>query len=322
VKAAIVKAPGVAPEYGDFAEPIVNEGCELVELVAAGIHNVVRSLAAGHHYGSAGTWPQIPGIDAVVRTPAGDLVYTGFIQPPYGTFAERMAAPLNMRFPLPAGTNPVHVAGGLNPGLASWLPLNARVAEIAKLGTVLVVGASGMAGLLAVQHALILGATHVVGLGRSPARLECAEKLGARTVALTGEREADAAALVDALAGTAPSIVLNYLWASAAETAFAALARRGFEEDAANIAYVQIGSMAGPEAAVPAELLRSRHIHISGSGAGSASIADAIAQVPAYIRMIADRTVDVPTRTYRLSSIAEAWTTPASSTQRNVIVPG
>lgn len=322
MKAAIVKAPNVAPEYGDFAEPIVGEGYEVVELVAAGIHNVVRSLAAGSHYGSTGKWPQIPGVDAVARTPAGDLIYTGFIQPPYGTLAERMAAPTTMRFPLPSGADPVQVAGGLNPGLSSWLPLNARAAEIGELGTVLILGVTGMAGSLAVQHARILGATQVVGLGRSPARLQHAAKLGAKTVALTGGRDADAAALVDALDGAAPSIVLDFLWAAAAETAFTALGRRGFEEDTANIAYVQIGAMAGPEAAVPAALLRSRRIHISGSGAGSASIADVIAQIPVYIQLIANHKVEVPTRTYPLSSISEAWTAPANGARRTVIVPG
>jgi D-arabinose 1-dehydrogenase-like Zn-dependent alcohol dehydrogenase len=322
VKAAVVKAPDAVPEYGDFAEPIVDEGHELVELVAAGIHNVVRLLAAGRHYGSTGKWPQIPGLDAVARTPAGDLIYTGFIEPPYGTLAERMAAPITMRIPLPLGADPVQVAGGLNPGLSSWLPLNARAAEVGELGSVLILGVTGMAGSLAVQHARILGAAKVVGLGRSPERLQHAAKLGSKTVALTGEREADAAALVDALDGAAPSIVLDFLWAGAAEAAFTALGRRGLEEDTADIAYVQIGAMAGPEAAVPAALLRSRRIRISGSGAGSASIADVIAQIPVYMQLIADRKVEVPTRTYPLSSIADAWTAPASGTRRTVIVPG
>jgi NADPH:quinone reductase-like Zn-dependent oxidoreductase len=322
MKAAIVNGPNVAPEYGDFAEPVVDDGFELVELVATGIHNVVRSLAAGRHYGSAGMWPHIPGVDAVARTAGGDLIFTGFIQPPYGTLAERMAVPANIRFPLPSGADPAQVAGGLNPGLSSWMPLNARAAEIGELGTVLILGVTGMAGSLAVQHARILGATDVVGVGRNPVRLEHAAKLGAKTVALTSEREVDAAALVDALNGAAPSIVLDFLWAAAAETAFTALGRRGLEEDTADISYVQIGAMAGPDAAVPAELLRSRHIRISGSGAGSASIAGVMAQIPVYMQLIADRTVDVPTRTYPLSSITEAWIAPASETRRTVIVAG
>jgi len=200
------------------------------------------------------------------------------------------------------------------------LPLKTRVREIGSLATVLVLGATGLAGYLAMQHARLLGASRVVGVGRNPAHLARAAALGAATVALSGNREADAAAIVDAQGGTTPSIVLDFLWASAAETAFASLARRGLEEDTADIAYTQIGATA-PEAAVPAALLRSRRIRISGSGAGSAQFADIMAEVPVYIQLIADRSVDVPTKTVPLSSISEAWTASADGTYRIVVVP-
>ena len=321
MKAAVVTGPDAAPEYGEFSEPRVDDGYELVELVAAGLHPIVRSLAAGRHYGSTHSWPLVPGVDVVARTAAGDLIYTGFVRPPYGTFAERMAVPKTMRIPLPAGADPVKVAGGLNPAFASWLPLKARVREIGSLATVLILGVTGMAGYLAVQHARILGANRVVGVGRNPARLARATALGAATVALTGNREADAAAIVDALGGTTPSIVLDFLWASAAETAFASLARRGLEEDTGDIAYTQIGAAVGPDAAVPAALLRSRRIRITGSGSGSAQIADIMAEVPAYMQLIADSSVDVPAKAAPLSSISKAWTAAADGARRLVVVP-
>jgi NADPH:quinone reductase-like Zn-dependent oxidoreductase len=320
MKAAIVRSADAAtPEYGDFAEPVVNEEHELVELVAAAIHPVVRSLASGRHYGSTGAWPLIPGVDAVARTPAGTLIYTGFVQPPYGTLAERMAAPRKNRVALPPGADAVKVAGGVNPGLASWLPLSARAREVDALGTVLILGVTGMAGTLALQNAKALGATRVVGVGRNLDSLERATKLGATVVAMTADQNANAAAIVDALAGTAPSIVLDFLWGTPAETTFTALARRGLEEDRANIAYVQIGAMAGPEASLPASLLRSRRIRISGSGAGSASIADVLAQVPVYVQLIADGTIQVPTHIYPLSSIGEAWSASIENNGRIVI---
>jgi NADPH:quinone reductase-like Zn-dependent oxidoreductase len=321
MKAAVVTGPDATPEYGDFPEPQVDDGYELVELVAAGLHPIVRSLAAGRHYGSSQAWPIVPGVDAVARTSAGDLIYTGFVRPPHGTFEERMAVPNRVRIALPPGADHVTVAAGLNPALASWMLLKARVREIGSLATVLVLGATGMAGYLAVQHARILGAKRVVGVGRNPGRLARAAALGAVTVALSGDRDADAAAIVDALGGTTPSIVLDFLWASAAETAFASLARRGLEEDTADIAYAQIGAAAGPEAAVPAALLRSRRIRISGSGAGSAQIADIMAEVPIYMQLIADGSVDVPTKTVPLSAISEAWTASADDTYRIVVVP-
>jgi NADPH:quinone reductase-like Zn-dependent oxidoreductase len=319
MKAAIIPRAGADPGYGNFAEPVLDDGRELVELVAAGIHPVVRSLAAGNHYGSTGTWPLIPGVDAVAKTPDGALIYTGFVRPPYGTLAERMAVPRTIRVPLPPGSDAVKVAAGINPGLASWLPLRARAGEVDALGTVLILGVTGMAGTLAVQNANVLGAARVIGVGRRPAGLERAAKLGANTVAMTADQNANAAAIVDALAETAPSIVLDFLWGAPAETTFTALARRGLEEDRANIAYVQIGAMAGPEASVPASLLRSRRIRISGSGAGSASIADVLAQASAYAQLITNDTIQVPTRSYPLSSIGEAWNASIEGDCRIVI---
>jgi NADPH:quinone reductase-like Zn-dependent oxidoreductase len=322
MKAAVVRTADAAPEYGEFDEPLVREGRELVELVAAGIHPVVRSLAAGRHYGSTDAWPLIPGVDAVARTADGALIYTGFVEAPYGTLAERMAVPAAMRLPLPTGADPVQVAGGLNPGLASWMPLQARAAEIGTLGTVLVLGASGMAGVLAVANARVLGATRVIGAGRNPAGLARAAAAGATTVVLCGEREPDAASLASALAGTAPSLVLDFVWAAPAEATFLALGRHGLEEDPADIAYVQIGALAGPEASLPASLLRSRRMRISGSGAGSASLTDLLAQVPVYMRLIADGRVEIPVRTFPLSRIADAWNAAGQGGPRVVVVPG
>ena len=322
MKAAIIGAPDAPPEYGEFPEPLVGEGQEQVELVATGIHPFVRSVATGRHYGSTDVWPLIPGVDAVARTAGGDLIFTGYVQPPYGTLAERMAIPSAMRFSLPSGADPIAVAGGMNPGLSSWMPLKARANEIDALGTVLILGATGMAGSLAVQNARALGAERVIGAGRDRERLQRLANAGAKTVALSGDRDADAASLANALETATPSIVLDFLWGTAADAAFVALGRRGLDEDRANIAYVQIGQTAGANASVPASLLRSRRIRISGSGAGSAQIADVIAQLPAYMQLIAERRVEVPTRTFPLSDIANAWDAATRSGYRVVVVPG
>ena len=321
MKAAILHAPDGTPEYSDFAEPIVREGRELVTLVATGIHPVVRSLATGRHYGSTGAWPLIPGIDAVARTVDGTLVYTGYVEPPYGTLAERMAVPSTIRFQLPADADPVSIAGGLNPGLASWMLLKTRVAEIGELGAVLILGATGMAGVLAVQNALALGSARVVGAGRNPSGLARAATYGAATVRLSGDRATDAQALSAALEGWAPCLILDFLWGMPAEAAFLALERHGLDEDDADISYFQIGAPAGPEAAVPASLLRSRRIRISGSGAGSASIASIMEQLPIYMQLIAEGRVDVSTRTFPLSHVRDAWGAAAESGSRVVVVP-
>jgi NADPH:quinone reductase-like Zn-dependent oxidoreductase len=258
-----------------------------VDFVAAGIHHVTRSVATGRHYGSGDSFPVIPGLNAVARTAAGELVFTSGGPPPYGTFAERIAAPGAMRFPLPAGASPEAVAAGINPGLASWLPPQARRAQAGPLGTVLILGVTGMSGFLAAQNARLLGAKRVIGAGRDPAGLARAAAAGAAAVA---------------------------------EAAFAGRGRRGLSEDTASIRYVQIGALAGAEAAVPAALLRSRKVTISGSGAGSVAAADIQAQIPAYLQLIADGSVQVPYRTFPLWQAGAAWTASAQAGPRVVLV--
>lgn len=321
MRAAVVTSAGAVPVYGDFDEPVVGDHQTVVSLVAAGIHPVVRSLASGRHYGSGDHWPIIPGVDAVARTSDGQQVYTGFVTEPYGTFAERMAVPSAVGFPLPDGADPVAVAAGVNPGLSSWLPLRARAADVAALGTVLVLGVTGMAGALAVQNAYALGADRVVGAGRSPAGLARARELGAEVLALSGDVVDDAAALVELLAGRSPGLVLDFVWGPVAETAFRALGGRGLAEDAGDIAYVEIGAMSGAEAALPASLLRSRRIRISGSGAGSTPMAVLQQEIPAYLQLIADQRVQVPALNYPLSDVGSAWAAAATGGPRPVVVP-
>jgi NADPH:quinone reductase-like Zn-dependent oxidoreductase len=336
MKAAILNSADSVPVYGDFDEPEAGPDREIVTLVAAGIHQLTRSVAVGRHYSTGGVFPVIPGLNAVARTAGGDLVFTSSAPPPFGTFAERIASPAAMRFPLPAGAPAEAVAAGVNPGMASWLPLTARRAEAGPLGTVLILGVTGISGYLAAQNARLLGATRVIGAGRNPAGLERAAAAGAQTIALTGDRATDAAAIAEALGegapgtsapGTsasgagAPGLVLDFVWGPVAETAFAALARSGFGEDDADIKYVQIGALGGPEAAVPSALLRSRKLTISGSGAGSVTAASIATQIPAYIKLIADGSVQVPFRTFPLSDAGTAWTASSDSGPRVVLVP-
>src|SRR5579863_9438551 len=252
MKAALISAPGECATYGDFPDPGDHAERQVVELVAAGIHPIVRGLASGEHYGSGDEWPLIPGIDAVVRSVDGVLAYSGFPQPPYGTLAQRISVPSFLWMPLPGDADPAQVAAGVNPGLASWLPLQARRTELGKLDSVLILGVTGVAGCLAVQNARILGATRVVGAGRDARSLSDAAEAGASTIALGGDRDRDAAGVLEALEGSAPDVVLDFLWGTPAESAFAALGKRGLEADRADISYVQIGAVAGSHAAVPA----------------------------------------------------------------------
>lgn len=314
MKAAVIATPEADAVYGEFAEPEVADRAQLMEVLAAGIHPVVRSLAGGRHYGSDGSYPLVPGVDCVARGADGVARYAGFVRAPWGTLAERIAAPMGL--PLPEGADPVTIAGGLNPGLSSWLPLTRRAGEVSALGTVLIVGATGVAGRLAVQHALLLGADRVIGIGRDADRLAEVGRLGGTPLPLSD----DPAELVDALAGTAPSIVIDYVWGSAAELVWSALARHGLGDDDADIRHLQIGAQGGPTAALPSALLRSRRITVQGSGAGSVPIVEIMAALPPYMARIASGQVRVPVRSYPLADVATAWADRGPD--RAVVVPG
>ncbi len=313
MKAAIVDEPGAVPRCGEFADPEPGDGESVMDMLAAGLHPVVRRLVAGGHYGSDGSYPRIPGVDCVARDADGVARYAGFVRAPWGTVAERIAA--RMGVPIPEGADPALIAAALNPGLSSWMPLTARAAETGGLGTVVVVGATGVAGRVAVQNALALGADRVIGLGRDSERLAEVARLGGVPVPLERGPEG----LARALGGSAPSLILDLVWGPAAELVWDALAGHGLEEDEADILHVQIGDAAGPRAALPAALLRSRRIALRGSGAGSASVADIVAQLPVYMRRVADGDVVVPIRVFPLARIEEAWN--HAGPERAVVVP-
>ncbi|HVN11107.1 MAG TPA: zinc-binding alcohol dehydrogenase family protein [Kineosporiaceae bacterium] len=303
MRAAVVTGPGADPVCADFPDPEPLPGHEPLELVGAGVHQVVRSIAAGRHYGSDARYPLVPGVDAVARTADGRLVYTGWPRAPWGTMAEHLATPLGLD--LPAGADPLAIAAGMNPGMSGWLPLSGRLDELGRLGTVLVLGATGMSGGMAVQSALALGAERVIAAGRDPGALQRLDARGATTVSLTADDPA--AALAAAVADTPPSIVLDYVWGSVAEAAFAAFGRRGLEEDAADISYVQIGSLGGDVAGLPASLLRSRRIRVTGSGAGSTSMQRILVELPKVMALITDGTLEAPYTAYPLSRVGDAW---------------
>ncbi|WP_039804566.1 quinone oxidoreductase family protein [Nocardia araoensis] len=317
MRAAVVNAPGAIPVCADFPDPEQRPGRAPLRLVGAGLHHVVRGLASGRHYGSDHVYPLVPGVDAVATTADGRLVYTGLARSPWGTMAERLVTPFEVE--LPAGADPLATAAGVNPALSGWMPLTKHRNEMGELGTVLVLGATGMSGGLAVRAAMSLGAKHVIATGRDHDALERLRGLGAVTVALAAATpDAGAATLAAVVAEAQPTLVLDFVWGSVAEATFAALEKGGMDDSTA-IDYVQIGSLAGTEAALPAALLRSRRIRISGSGAGSVSKAAMIAELPEVLARFADGTFDAPYTDYPLSRVGEAWAHRGRT--RAVVVP-
>ena len=128
MKAAVILVLGQAPQYQDFQEPAVQDNEILVEVRAAGLHPIVKSIASGAHYSAKGEVPMIAGIDGVGTRADGVRVYFGGARKPWGTMAERCAVPVSMCLPLPDGIGDVQAAAIANPGMSAWLSLQDRAA--------------------------------------------------------------------------------------------------------------------------------------------------------------------------------------------------
>jgi hypothetical protein len=157
------------PHYQPFEAPVPSEGEVLADVLAAGLHPRVRTGAAGRHYTSSGTLPMIPGIDGVGRLPDGRPVYFASDDDVMGTMADKALVDPRRSVELPAGVDVAKVAAAMNPAMSSWVALRRRVPLKPGQG-VLVLGATGNAGALAVRVARRLGAGRVVGAGRDPGR--------------------------------------------------------------------------------------------------------------------------------------------------------
>jgi NADPH:quinone reductase-like Zn-dependent oxidoreductase len=317
--AAVVRSFDTAPCYEAFDIPQASGGHEvLADILAAGLHPRVRSQADGSHYTSAGELPLIPGIDGVGRLPDGRVVY--FVAPDtrFGTLAEKSVIDLRRSVPLPEGADPALIAAAMNPAMSSWVALRRRV-DFRPGQTVLVLGATGSSGQMAVQIAKLLGASRVTGAGRDPGRLESLLALGAdAVVSLAGDPQEAAERLGEA--ASEADIVIDYLWGKPAELAMIPLLTKRSDRSRA-MTWIQIGSIAGPTAAVPSVALRSANFHLLGSGQGSVTAAGYVAEFPALIDAIAAGKLKVDPLPVQLSKVEEIWSAPSDPGKRVVFVP-
>jgi NADPH:quinone reductase-like Zn-dependent oxidoreductase len=314
MNAAVVRSFDHPPRYEEFADPVARDEDEVVvEVLAAGLHPRVRSGANGTHYTSAGELPLVPGVDAVGRTPDGVLAYFVAGDGVPGTMAERAVMDRRRSVPLPDGVDAVVIAAAMNPGMSAWVGLRRR-AELKAGESVLILGATGNAGRMAVQIAKHLGAAEVIAAGRNPEILATLPALGAdRVVELAGiEALAEAAAEVD--------VVIDYLWGEPAEAAIPAIVRRR-EDRSRALRWVQIGSVAGPDIALPSAALRAANLQVMGSGQRSVTTRGIVEELPALAREIDAGTFAVDAEPVPLAEVESAWTAPVATGRRLVFVP-
>ena len=314
--AAVVTAFDKPPAYREIPAPTPQTPDEiLVDVIAAGLHPRVRSQADGSHYTSTADLPLVPGIDGVGRGADGKLRYFVLPDTPMGAMAERTVIDQRRSITLPDDADPVLVAGATNPVMSSWIALRQRI-EFKPGQTVLVLGATGSSGRMAVQVAKRLGANRVIGAGRNAERLAALTELGADdtvqlgTATATGDL-ARAAGDVD--------VVIDYLWGPPTVDAMVAVVSN--RPDAGKpLAWIEIGSVAGGTAAIPSAALRAARLQIVGSGQGSVPTRDILTELPSLVSEITSGTFDIDVCAVPLADVEAAWS-DTGATQRIVITP-
>jgi NADPH:quinone reductase-like Zn-dependent oxidoreductase len=317
--AAVVTSFDEPPHYQRVDVPTpVEDNQVLVDVLAVGLHPRVRTDAAGRHYTSTGELPMIPGVDGVGRTADGRRVFFVADDELPGSMAEKAVIDVRRSIPLPDDADVEKIAAAMNPAMSSWVALRRRV-PVQPGQSVLVLGATGNAGTMAVQVAKRLGAGRVVGAGRDADRLNALTRLGADDVVqLTDDTDATAAALAGSAADV--DIVIDYVWSAPAErTMMALLTARSDRSHALN--WIQIGAMAGPTLTLPSVALRSANLRIQGNGQGAVSTQGYLAELPGLIDEITAGGLQIIARPVPLRDVEAAWATPDPPGQRTVIVP-
>ncbi|HWE49829.1 MAG TPA: zinc-binding alcohol dehydrogenase family protein [Bryobacteraceae bacterium] len=314
MKAAIITSAGQIPVYGDFAEPLASEGRDVIAVKASALSQFSKSRSSGGHYSSGGGFPSIAGADGVGFTADGRRVYFVLPEAPYGALAEKCVVRIEQCVAVPDGLDAVTAAAIANPGMSAWAALVER-AHLKPGETVLVNGATGTAGRLAVQLAKYLGAGKVIGTGRNEGELEELKSLGADVVIpfssgmppSAGHKRYEDALIAEFAHGV--DVVVDYLWGESAKSVIVAIARA--VEDARPVRFVHVGGASREEdIALPGAALRSSAIQLMGSGVKSVPLPKLLGAIGSVFDAVGPAGLRISTIVTPLSAIGEVWGAP------------
>jgi NADPH2:quinone reductase len=310
VRAARIREIGALPELAEVDEP---DG-DVVEILAAALNPIDIAVSRGVYFGGHPALPYVPGCEAVGRTTDGRTVWFyagGLGLDRNGAFAERATIGESVAVELPEGVDPALAAALGIAGLAGWLPFAWR-APLEGGETVLILGATGTVGTVAVQTAKLLGAARIVAVGRRADRLELALAHGADAVVQLGATDDLVEAFRNALGGEGPSYVFDALWGEPAAAAIQAAAPHA--------RIVNLGQSAGPEATIASGAVRGKNLTIYGHTAFRVPADELAEQYGRLVghAMIGDITLDV--ERVPLAEVASAWERQASGTAGKLVL--
>lgn len=310
MKAAIITSAGTKPTFGEFQSPVSRNGLEVITVFAAALTNLTKGRAAGSHYSADNHYPFVPGVDGVGTLADGRRVYFAMPEAPFGAMAEQTLVDPRRTITLPDDLDDVAAAALANPGMSCFAALVER-ARLQIGETVLINGATGSAGLVAVQVAKQLGARKVIVTGRNAQELETLRSLGADVVIpfdLRPENErgvGDFDQALTAVFAEGLDVIVDYLWGSSARTIIVAVAKA--VEDAHPVRFIQVGEASREPVELPAAALRSSAIQIMGSGLKSVSFPKLLEGIQQTFDLAARGKLYLPTEVVPLSTVTENW---------------
>jgi NADPH:quinone reductase-like Zn-dependent oxidoreductase len=317
MKAAVTTKPGRAPVFADFDNPVPQVDEELILVTASALSHVTKSRASGSHHTSPGSLPAVVGIDGVGRTPDGRRVYFVMPEAPFGGMAEKVAVRMDQCIPLPTDVDDITAAAIAIPGMSSWAAFKERAHLIAG-ENVLINGATGISGRLAVQIAKYMGAKRVIATGRNVEALEQLTSIGAdATVPLTRSPKELETAFKEQFGGEGVDVILDYLWGQSAESLIVAAAKAG--KDGVPIRFVQIGALSGGNITLPSAALRSSALVLMGSGIGSIPLEGLVSAIRDVLQAVVPGKLKVETKVVPLAEVEGTWNQD-SGTSRVVFV--
>ena len=322
MKAAVIYKKGELPKYAEFAEPIVqNENEVLISVKAVAITNLDKGIVSGDHYSSEnenqnGT---VIGSDGVGILNNGTRVYARGIN---GTIAEKALVEKNRMIPLPDGISDDTAAAMPNAVAGSAMALRFR-AQIQPGETVLINGATGFTGQMAIQIAKHYGAKKIIVTGRNEKTLQSLLAIGAdEIISLKQDDEAIVAQLKAIQENTPIDIILDYLWGHSAELILSFLKGKG--NFTHRVRYISIGAMSGDTIQLSASILRSVDLQLSGSGLGSWTKEEVkllFSEIlPEMFLLAAQNNLQVNIETVNLADIEKAWNIDVPDGKRLVVM--
>jgi NADPH2:quinone reductase len=310
MRAAILTEYGKTPQVGEFDDPTPADGKEVVDVLAAGMNPVDVAKSSGTFYGGNPPLPSVVGTEGIARLADGRTVYFDAPVAPYGAFAERTLIDPSVTYGVPDGLDPaLAVVFGIA-GLAGWLALQYR-ADLREGETVLVLGAGGVVGQIAVQAAKLLGAGRVVAAARSQERLDRAVQQGADATVQIGAVDDLAQAFREA-SGGGVDVVVDPVWGEPAVAALVAMNVRG--------RLVQLGQSAGADATVPSAAIRGKTLDVLGHTNFAVPVEDKRAAYETMAEHAVAGRLDVEVERVPLDGLPDVWERQTGSPGRKLVV--